>query len=67
MREDYINTGIGMQKDDRVIREIYTPKEIVHIIQTSFMTYNAQCKLSRSELLLINDFANMLIGRFKDD
>lgn len=62
---DYIQ--LDKPKTDRVIRELYTPKEIVGIIQKSFMEYNGWSKLTRSELLLVWEFSNNLIGKFKDD
>lgn len=55
------------KKDDRVIRTMYTPKEIVRNIQKHF---EQECKLAdftRSEMLLLWDSYNRLIWWFKDD
>ena len=55
------------KKDDRVIRKMYTPKEIVKNIQKHF---EQECKLAdftRSEILLLWDSYNRLIWWFKDD
>ena len=55
------------KKEDRVIRTMYTPKEIVKNIQKHF---EQECKLAdftRSEMLLLWDSYNRLIWWFKDD
>ena len=55
------------KKDNRVIRTMYTPKEIVKNIQKHF---EQECKLAdftRSEMLLLWDSYNRLIWWFKDD
>ena len=55
------------KKDDRVIRTMYAPKEIVKNIQKHF---EQECKLAdftRSEMLLLWDSYNRLIWWFKDD
>ena len=55
------------KKDDRVIRKVYTPKEIVRNIQKHF---EQECKLAdftRGEMLLLWDSYNRLIWWFKDD
>ena len=55
------------KKDDKVIRKMYTPKEIVKNIQKHF---EQECKLAdftRSEMLLLWDSYNRLIWCFKDD
>ena len=55
------------KKDDRVIKTMYTPKEIVKNIQKHF---EQECKLAdftRSEMLLLWDSYNRLIWWFKDD
>lgn len=54
-------------KNDRIIRELYTPKEVVGIIQRCFNDYNGMCKLTRGEVLLLWEFSNWLVGEFKDD
>lgn len=62
---DYIELD-SSKKEDKTIRDIYTPKEVVKIIQEVYanhMRYN----LSRSEHLLLWDFANHIIMEFKDD
>ena len=62
---DYIELDYP-KKEDRVIKNIYTPKEVVKITQKVYanhMRYN----LSRSERLLLWDFANHIIMEFKDD
>lgn len=51
---------------DRIIREVYTPKEIVHIIRETF-DYLNHSGLSYSERLLVSVAFNTLIGEFKDD
>lgn len=63
--DDFIR--ITPPKKDKVIRKIYTPKEIVWIIQKHFNDYMGWSKLSRSEMLLLWEFSNMLIREFKDD
>lgn len=67
LKEDFIDIHEGMKKDDRVIRDMYTPKEIASIIQVAFQGYNVTNKLTRSEMLLVWEFSNLLIRRFKDD
>ena len=55
------------KKEDRIIRTMYTPKEIVKNIQKHF---EQECKLAdftRSEMLLLWDSYNRLIWWFKDD
>lgn len=62
---DYIELD-SSKKEDRVIRNIYTPKEVVKIIQKVFRD-NMAYDLSRSERLLLWDFGNQIIMEFKDD
>ena len=54
-------------KDKRTIHNVYTPKEIVHIIHFAFNEEMSHSDLSRGERLLLWDSFNRLIGRFKDD
>lgn len=66
MTNDYIQFRKPL-KDKKAIHKLYTPKEIVYIIQLAFneeMVYN---DLSRGEKLLLWDSFNSLIRRFKDD
>lgn len=53
------------KKEDRVIRKVYTPKEVVKIISDHFKL--EQHTLSRTEMLLLWDSYNRLIWWFKDD
>ena len=54
-------------KKDRVIRKIYTPKEVVKMIQEHFNQEQGMYAMSRTEKLLLWDSYNRLIWRFKDD
>ena len=54
-------------KKDRVIRKIYTPKEVVKMIKDHFELENTLFDMSRSEKLLLRDSYNRLIWWFKDD
>ena len=55
------------KKDDRVIRTMYTPKEVVKMIKDHFELEGTMFKMSRSEKLLLMDSYNRLIWWFKDD
>ena len=55
------------KKEDRVIRTMYTPKEVVKIIKAHFELENDLFDMSRSEILLLMDSYNRLIWCFKDD
>ena len=55
------------KKEDRVIRTMYTPKEVVKIIKDHFELENNLFDMSRSEILLLMDSYNRLIWWFKDD
>ena len=55
------------KKDDRVIRKVYTPKEIVRNIQKHFEQEYKLADFTRSEMLLLRDSYNRLIWWFKDD
>ncbi len=46
---------------DRVIHKVYTPKEINHIVGDTFQGYKDYHNLTRSELLLIWEFANEIL------
>lgn len=63
---DYIELD-KPKTDDRVIRELYTPKEVVGIIHRCFNQYNGIGKLTRGEFLLLWEFSNWLVREFKDD
>lgn len=66
MTNDFIQLD-RLNKEDRIIRTMYTPKEIVKNIQKHF---EQECKLAdftRSEMLLLWDSYNRLIWWFKDD
>ena len=54
-------------KKDRVIRKIYTPKEVVKMIQEHFNQEQGMYAMSRTEKLLLWDSYNRLIWWFKDD
>lgn len=54
-------------KEDRVIRTMYTPKEVVKMIKDHFELENNIFDMSRSEILLLMDSYNRLIWWFKDD
>ena len=66
MTDDFIQFRKPL-KDKKAIRKLYTPKEIVHIIQLAFNEEMGQGDLSRSEKLLLWESFNRLIMRFKDD
>ena len=55
------------KKEDRVIRTMYTPKEVVKIIKAHVELENDLFDMSRSEILLLMDSYNRLIWWFKDD
>ena len=55
------------KKEDRVIRTMYTPKEVVKMIKDHFELENDIFDMSRSEILLLMDSYNRLIWWFKDD
>ena len=55
------------KKDDRVIRKMYTPKEVVKIINDHFKLEQDLYTMSRAEKLLLWDSYNRLIWWFKDD
>ena len=55
------------KKEDRVIRTMYTPKEVVKMIKDHFELENNLFNMSRSEILLLMDSYNRLIWWFKDD
>ena len=63
---DYIKLD-KPEKEDRVIRQLYTPKEIVGTIQKTFNEYNSWRKLTNGDTLLLAEFCNWLIWGFKDD
>ena len=54
-------------KKDKVIRKIYTPKEVVKMIQEHFNQEQGMYAMSRTEKLLLWDSYNRLIWWFKDD
>lgn len=53
--------------DDRVIRSVYVPKEIHHIIRRVFMEFASMNELNHSERLLVWDFVKELEWCFPDD
>ena len=55
------------KKEDRVIRKVYTPKEVVKIISDHFELEQNMYHMSRTEKLLLWDSYNRLIWWFKDD
>jgi len=55
------------KKEDRAIRTMYTPKEVVKMIKDHFELENTLFNMSRSEKLLLMDSYNRLIWWFKDD
>lgn len=55
------------EKKDNVIRTMYTPKEIVKIIQKHYQTEMSIYTTTRCERLMLWDSYNRLIGWFKDD
>lgn len=55
------------KKDDRVIRTMYTPKEVVKMIKDHFELEQDMYTMSRAEKLLLWDSYNRLIWWFKDD
>ena len=55
------------KKEDRVIKTMYTPKEVVKMIKDHFELENDIFDMSRSEILLLMDSYNRLIWWFKDD
>ena len=55
------------KKEDRVIRKLYTPKEVVKIISDHFELEQNMHHMSRTEKLLLWDSYNRLIWWFKDD
>ena len=54
-------------KKDKVIRKIYTPKEVVKMIQEHFNQEQGMYAMSRTEKLLLWDSYNRLIWWFNDD
>ena len=54
-------------KKDKVIRKIYTPKEVVKMIKDHFDLEQEMYDMSRAEKLLLLDSYNRLIWWFKDD
>lgn len=54
-------------KEDRVIRTMYTPKEVVKMIKDHFELEQNMYAMSRTEKLLLWDSYNRLIWWFKDD
>ena len=54
-------------KKDRIIRTMYTPKEVVKIIKDHFEMEQELYAMSRTEKLLLWDSYNRLIWWFKDD
>ena len=66
MTDDYIKPN-SWSKNDRVIRKLYTPKEVVKMIQDFFELEVKICDLTHSEKLLLMDSLNRLIWWFKDD
>lgn len=65
VESDFIK--LHSEKKDRTIHTVYTPKEIAHIITVHFNGYMGWHKLTHGEKLIVWDFANNLIGEFKDD
>ena len=51
---------------ERIIRKIYTPKEIRKIIETEYNNHVNYHKLTRSESLLLWHFANQIWRYFYD-
>lgn len=66
MTDDYIKPDTW-SKNDRVIRKLYTPKEVVKIIKDMFEFEISRSDLTYSEKLLIGNCYNDLIWCFKDD
>ena len=66
MTDDFINLN-NENKNDRVIRKLYTPKEVVKIIKDMFEVEISRSDLTYSEKLLIWNCYNDLIWCFKDD
>ena len=64
MRDDFIS--IDKPKKDRVIREMYTPKEVVKIIRDIYK-FMIDIGLTQSEKALLREVFNTLIWEFKDD
>lgn len=55
------------KKNDRTIRKMYTPKEVVKMIKDHFELEQDLYTMSRTEKLLLWDSYNRLIWWFKDD
>lgn len=66
MTDDYIKPN-SWSKNDRVIRKLYTPREVVKMIRDFFELEVEICDLTHSERLLLMDSLNRLIWWFKDD
>ena len=66
MTDDFIQPDKS-NKEDRAIRTMYTPKEVVKMIKDHFELENTLFDMSRSEKLLLMDSYNRLIWWFKDD
>lgn len=66
MTDDFIQPD-KPNKEDEIIRTMYTPKEVVKMIKDHFELENTLFDMSRSEKLLLMDSYNRLIWWFKDD
>ena len=66
MTDDFIQPD-KPNKEDGIIRTMYTPKEVVKMIKDHFELENTLFDMSRSEKLLLMDSYNRLIWWFKDD
>lgn len=62
---EYIPHEIPKPKD-RIIRKVYTPKEVVKIINDTYH-FLADMDLTYSEKALLRDAFNTLVWEFKDD
>ena len=65
MTNDFI--PVDKPNKDRIIRTMYTPKEVVKIIKDHFEMEQEMYTMSRTEKLLLWDSYNRLIWWFKDD
>ena len=66
MTDDFIQPD-EPKKDNKVIRKMYTPKEVVKMIKDHFELEQTIYTMSRAEKLLLADSYNRLIWWFKDD
>ena len=66
MTDDFIQPD-KPNKEDEIIRTMYTPKEVVKMINDHFKLEQDLYTMSRSEMLFLWDSYNRLIWWFKDD